>query len=221
MPVIVFDLDDTLYEELSFVYSGLRAVAGYLQTEAGIDEKESFSVMYSELHSVGRGKIFDRVLDKYGLFTRIRVSRCLSVYRSHKPVIMLYPDAAQCLHDHKEIPLYIVTDGHKLVQQRKLEALGLCSEGSGIRRCFISRRFGIHNEKPSPHCFQIICGLENVQPDEVIYVGDNPHKDFVGIKPLGFRTVRIMRGNHHFVEMPPEYEADHRISSLGELSQLI
>jgi putative hydrolase of the HAD superfamily len=60
-----------------------------------------------------------------------------------------------------------------------------------------------------------------VHPDEVIYIGDNPHKDFVGIKPLGFRTVRIMRGNHRHVEMPPEYEADHRISSLVELSQLI
>lgn len=220
MSVIVFDLDDTLYEELTFVYSGLKAVAGYLQAEAGIDEVESFNVMYSELHSAGRGKIFDRVLDKHGILTQSRVSRCLSVYRSHKPEIMLYPDAIQCLHD-QEAPLYIVTDGHKLVQQRKLEALGLNTNVSGIRKSFISRRFGIHNEKPSPHCFQIICRLENVQPDEVIYVGDNPHKDFVGIKPLGFRTVRIMRGNHCLVEMPPEYEADHRISSLVELTQLI
>ena len=30
MPVLVFDLDDTLYPEISYVHSGFRAVAAFL-----------------------------------------------------------------------------------------------------------------------------------------------------------------------------------------------
>jgi putative hydrolase of the HAD superfamily len=220
MPVAVFDLDDTLYKEESFVSSGFHAVAEDLYTSYAVSKQGAYECMWNELKQSGRGKVFDRVLTEYGLLTKGRVKQCLSVYRAHRPDIMLYPDAVRCFQKLSGIPIYIVTDGNKLVQQRKLEALGLYHHPQ-IRRCFISRRYGIHNEKPSVHCFEIICKLEKVLPSQVYYVGDNPNKDFVGIKPLGYRTVRVMRGNFKEMQLDAAHEADIRILSLDELPRVL
>jgi len=51
----------------------------------------------------------------------------------------------------------------------------------------------------------------------VIYIADNPNKDFVGLKPLGFKTIRVLKGPYKDLKKPPEFEADLNIRSLAEL----
>ncbi|MEK4239916.1 HAD family hydrolase [Paenibacillus sp. FSL H7-0714] len=218
MKVVVFDLDDTLYNEISYVESGFRAVAEYLYERYSSNVEESMSIMLNELKKNGRGKVFDRLLEYHLLYSRGRVKECLGIYRQHKPKIELFDDSKNCIENlsNQNIPLYIVTDGNKMVQKRKLIALGLY-EHPAIRRCYISRRFGIKNEKPSPYCFLQICTVEKVDPFDVVYIGDNPNKDFVGIKPLGFKTVRILRGGFASLTRPKHFEADIQIRSLDEL----
>lgn len=218
--VIVFDLDDTLYEELTYVKSGFRAVASYLEQRYAIPKDLSYPFMLNELEQHGRGQVFNQVLVRHGMLTKRRVQECLQVYRRHLPDIHLYEDARQAIDDFSGCPIYVVTDGNKEVQLRKLLALGLYDHAH-IRKCYISRRFGIHNEKPSPYCFMQICKREGVTPEQVVYVGDNPHKDFVGIKPLGFRTVRVMRGNFKDTRSLPFHEAEFEINNLAELWMLL
>lgn len=55
----------------------------------------------------------------------------------------------------------------------------------------------------------------------MVYIGDNPYKDFVGIKPLGFRTVRVCRGQYKEIVKTEEYEAGYRIKSLEELDDVL
>jgi len=212
-PILVFDLDDTLYDELSYVYSGFNAVATFLAYNFKLDNVTVYELLKKRLVA-GRGRIFDDVLSQLGLFSRKNVQCCISAYRLHNPSIALYPDADECLERFKGLPIYIVTDGNKLVQQKKLEALDLVGR---VKRCFITHRFGIRNAKPSPYCFQKICASEKVCSAQVIYIADNPSKDFVGIKPLGFRTVRVLTGQHKMLQKPAAYEAEFRIHSLHEL----
>lgn len=120
--VLVFDLDDTLYPEITFVISGFKSVATFLNASYGVDEKAALALMIEELKK-GRGKIFDDLLKAFSIFSKILVKKCLSIYRSHKPNISLYPDAARCLKRFKDTPLYIVTDGNKLVQHNKQQLL--------------------------------------------------------------------------------------------------
>lgn len=214
-PVLVFDLDDTLYDELSYVDSGFRAVARFLADAFQVEYDAAYQSMKHRL-ARGRDRIFDEMLSEFGLYSRRNVRRCLSVYRLHKPAIALYPEADACLAFFKDWPLYIVTDGNKLVQQNKIEALELKTR---VKRYFITHRFGLRNAKPSPYCFHRICEAERVGPQQVVYIGDNPQKDFVGIKPLGFLTVRVLTGQHQAVRKPAEYGADFTISSLKELDK--
>ncbi|WP_172196394.1 HAD family hydrolase [Saccharibacillus qingshengii] len=220
MTIIVFDLDDTLYDEITFVYSGFREVARFLASSYSLSEDILYADMLCELEQSGRGKVFDAALQKAGIHSRENVGSCLKVYRQHVPQIELFDDARRFLDRSAPNSLYIVTDGNKLVQHRKVLALGLY-DYPAIKKVYISRRFGVHNEKPSPHCFHLICAEEKVSANAVVYVGDNPAKDFVGIRPLGFRTVRIMRGNHKDVEREPHYEAEYRIHTLDELEDIL
>jgi len=162
----------------------------------------------------GRGQVFDNVLRQHGRWSKTLVAACLRTYRQHKPELALYPDAERCFTRFADWPLYIVTDGHKEVQARKVAALGLASR---VRHAYLTNRYGRHRAKPDPHVFQLICRLEGVTPAEVTYVGDNVRKDFIGIKPLGFKTVRILRGNYAHFEADAAHEADRSIHTLDDL----
>lgn len=213
--VIVFDLDDTLYEEITFVKSGFKAVSEFL---APVLHRSS-DMLYQELVTClddGRGAIFDEVLKKHNANSKKLVAQCLSVYRLHKPGIQLYPDAVRCLNRFQHYPLYIVTDGNKVVQQNKVLALSLQKK---VKKVFITHRYGIKNAKPSVYCFEKIRQIEKAEPENIVYIGDNPSKDFVGLKPLGFKTIRIMRGNYVHLQPGKAYEADIEINSLDELNE--
>ena len=216
MPVLVFDLDDTLYPELSYVHSGFRAVAAFLSPLLGVPAETLAAGMIAEEVAQGRGQVFDNVLRQHGRWTKTLVAACLRTYRQHRPELRLYPDAERCLSRFAAGPLYLVTDGHKEVQARKVAALNLADR---LRYAYLTNRYGRHRAKPDPHVFGLISRRESVVPSQVIYVGDNPRKDFVGIKPLGFRTVRILRGNYAHLEADAAHEADQRIHTLDELTE--
>ena len=213
--VIVFDLDDTLYPERSYVESGFKAVAHYLSERFGILEYESFKFMSDELVN-GRGNIFDKLLVKENIYNAGLVKKCLSVYRLHKPDITLDSDAIDCLNRLSDYPKYIITDGNKIVQHNKLVALGLYAL---VKKCFVTHRYGKHRSKPSPFCMQRICKIEKINPPQALYIGDNPKKDFVGLKPLGFKTVRILKGMYKDEPANANYNAEWCVNSLSEINE--
>jgi putative hydrolase of the HAD superfamily len=213
--ILVFDLDDTLYEELDFVKSGFRKVAEYIAGEYAINPDDIFLRLIDSLKD-GRGTIFDKVLKEYNICSKSYVKECLMVYRSHKPDIQLYPDALNCLERFSSLSKYIVTDGNKIVQANKIKALKLDAH---IKYSYITHRYGIRYSKPSDYIFQMICRKEKTDPGKVLYIGDNPHKDFVGIKPKGFRTVRILRGNYKEIHPGKSFEAERNIHSLNEITK--
>lgn len=214
MTVIVFDLDDTLYEEIDFVKSGFDKVSKFLFKNYHISKDECYQNMINELGK-GRGKIFDNTLKKYNIFTQKLLRQCISIYRLHKPKICLFDDAEKCLKQFNTFPMYIVTDGNKIVQKNKLQALKL---EKIVKFSFITSNYGLKNSKPSTYCFLKICKLENTSPENIVYIGDDPSKDFVEIKKIGFKTIRVLTGKFKNKKYSNYYDADLTIKSLKELS---
>jgi putative hydrolase of the HAD superfamily len=213
--ILIFDLDDTLYDEMSFVRSGLRAVANFGETSFGWDWEQSFAFMENHLFRYGRGKVFDEWLRSNNAHSISRVSTCVRIYRHHRPDIALYPTTSQVLtHFQPLYPLYLVTDGHKLVQQQKIEALHITPL---FKRTFITHRFGICHAKPSLHCFDIIRRAEQCDWSKMVYVGDNPAKDFVNLNQQGALTIRVSTGSHAAVLARPGYDAQMTIPDLSYL----
>jgi putative hydrolase of the HAD superfamily len=213
--VIVFDLDDTLYDETTYVKSGFRAVAAYLSSNYDLSENKTFLQLVQELEK-GRGSIFDVVLKKNNIYSKSLVRKCIVIYRFHKPKISLSKSGARCLERFKKYPLYIVTDGNKVVQHEKIKALGLDKK---VKHYYITHRYGVHNAKPSPYVFLKICAREKTSPENVVYIADNISKDFVGIKPLGFKTIQVMTGQYTAIKKTKSHEAAIKINSLDELTE--
>jgi putative hydrolase of the HAD superfamily len=61
-----------------------------------------------------------------------------------------------------------------------------------------------------------------LQSAEVVYIGDNPNKDFVTAKKLGWLTVHINRTNgiYSFSNVSPEFQAHYKIQDLHELTKI-
>jgi putative hydrolase of the HAD superfamily len=215
--ILIFDLDDTLYPELSYVLSGFTAVAESLSQRFGWSVESNMQLMQATLANEGRGAVFDRLLEHHGVGGKALVRSCVDIYRHHVPSLQLYPESAELLPQLRQ-PLYVVTDGHKLVQQRKVEALRI---DRWIKKSYITHRYGIARAKPNIHCFQLIRERERCQWSDLVYVGDNPAKDFVNLNPLGARTVRVLTGGHKDVVARPGYDAQHTISDLSHLQSVL
>ena len=219
--VIIFDLDDTLYPEIEFVQSGFAAVSEYLHALHPKHSKESlYTLMLQELEKNGRGKVFDVVLESLGCKTKQMVKKALSIYRLHTPTLTLPQESREILeyYSSQNIPLYIVTDGNKIVQNNKIKALDV---ERFLKKSFITHRYGKIHAKPSPYCFVKIAQKEGVKYEDIVYIADNSNKDFVGIKKLGFRTIRIKQGMFQNVQNPKEYQAECEIESLLELKKIL
>jgi len=217
--ILIFDLDDTLYDEMSFVRSGFHAVATHAQREWGWDTDDSNKVMLDILECHGRGAVFDHWLSRHQANRPSTVKDCVRIYRHHTPHIRLFDCAGELLKSLKSAHrLYIVTDGHKLVQANKVAALGLDDR---IEKAYITHRYGIQHAKPSAHCFELIKNREACRWSDMAYVGDNPAKDFVGLNPLGVHTIRVLTGSYKEVEAQHGYDARHTLPTLEHLGSLI
>jgi len=216
--IVTFDLDDTLYPEETFVRSGFRAVARALHERWGTPEDQAFAVMWDSLQAHGRGTQFDDVVEAFGLRRRQSVRDLVNTYRHHRPSIALPEESRQVLEALSPRPLYVVTDGHKVVQQSKIDALGLRPY---LRHAYITHRYGIHHRKPSVHVFELLMRREQARPEDVVYIGDDPSKDFRALRPLGVRTVRVTTGRHARVAVPAAEDAERTVASISEVPALV
>ena len=215
--IYIFDLDDTLYDERQYVESGLAAVASFVEKAWNVDKRSGFQELVTLLDRNGRGRIFNDYLANHGIaVNKKNVRACVSAYRLHQPTLTL-PDNHLTLLEHLPKPLYLVTDGNKVVQSKKVEALNIAHY---FKRVFVTHRFGVQHAKPSIYCFEKIKQAEHCQWHEMVYIGDNPAKDFVNLNKLGMPTVRVLTGVHKNAPAKPGFDAKFTIQNLNELPAL-
>jgi len=222
LQAVVFDLDDTLYAERDYVFSGFRAVAVRTEKEFGLPAEQSFVELRRLFETGVRGATFDRFLDLYGLSTDQNVAAMVQTYRQHKPQISL-DDATRALLERLGLRcrLGLVTDGALDVQRRKVAALDL----TGLLDVIVySDALGRDAWKPSPKPFHTVLGRLSVDATAALYVGDNPAKDFRGARRVGMSTVRVRRpdGLHRYREPNRAEDApDVEIDKLDRLPGLL
>ncbi|KAB8321057.1 HAD family hydrolase [Tolypothrix campylonemoides VB511288] len=217
--VLVFDLDDTLFPEHEFVFSGFQAVSDWVQSKYEI--YGFFDVAWKLFKEGKRGKIFDQTLDDLEIkYEPSLIQELVQVYREHKPAISLHKDAQWVLDNLKsEKQLAIITNGFLKTQQNKVRALGIESSFDEIVYCDV---YGSKNWKPSPVPYEKMMEFTGFEGDEYMYIGDHPYKDFVAAKKLGWITLRICRKDGEYANVMAEenQDAHFKIKSLYELQDL-
>lgn len=221
--VVAFDLDDTLYPEAQFVRGGFRAVADWAEETLGISAPIALAELQSLFDAGIRDHVFDLWLEERELPGEVWVSAMVAAYRRHVPRIELFPGARDCLAHRRGTGSRtgLVTEGYAEVQKAKIEALRLSQL---IDAVVISDEYSRGQWKPSKRPFERLIEATRAAPDQMVYVGDNPAKDFLGARELGLATVRMrIAGGLHFMEEPPSppHAPDWEVASFPELERLL
>jgi len=220
---ILFDLDDTLYPEREYVFSGFRAVAAWAEVRMGIPQAQGVKELIGLYQAGQRGHTFDVWLQGHGKQQEAPVERLVEVYREHVPTIAPYPGVTELLNSLRgHYRLGLISDGYLAVQQRKLAALGLAHYFDAV---VFSDEWGRAAWKPNPCPFEAALErLGDMPPTLTIYVADNPKKDFIGARQLGIKTIRVRYPYGMYCDTAPEsaaHQPDLEITTLKDIGQAL
>lgn len=193
---VVFDLDDTLISEKEYIKSGYRHIAGIIEDRFVMDKNKVFDDLLS-LFKVSPLNVFNRLFDKYQIeYSNEMILDLVKEYREHFPDIQFYDDVLPCLSELRRsgIKVGIITDGYAIAQRQKLKAV---QADKYFDEIIVTDELGRDYWKPHPKAFEVMKEKFQVNFDEMIYVGDNPEKDFYISKTYPIKTVRIFRDGVH------------------------
>lgn len=166
---VIFDLDDTLYSEKEYVRSGFAAAS----PERADELWQAFL----------RGEpAFDTVLPE-------GKDEALLRYRTHTPEIHLYEGVREMLVRLRRSgkKLGMITDGRPEGQRAKIRVLGLEALFDGI--IITDELGGPEFRKPCDKAFLLMGENLRTPLPKMLYIGDNPKKDFIAPEKLGMQCL--------------------------------
>jgi putative hydrolase of the HAD superfamily len=187
-----------LFPETDYVKSGFNAIEKALDINGLADR-------LWKLFEIDKNNVYQRAG-----FDEEQTKKCIEVYRNHKPDIALSEEVFNVLNRLKELSYKtgIITDGRPAGQWNKIKALKL--EKLVDQIIVTDEMFGIEGRKPDKRAFIRMCELLKVEPNEMVYVGDNPNKDFAVAKTLPITTVHLLRdglytNSNYLNDIKPNY----------------
>jgi len=234
---VVFDLDDTLYDEVEYCRSGFEAVAEFLAslpeaTRLKIQAKRIYHAFWRQFKAGNRKKTFNVALRELDIGYNVAlrglgvvddelIQQLIYVYRNHDPKIKLPKESGDVLSElSRNYMLALLTDGFLPAQQLKVQALGL----EKYFKCIIyTEQLGREFWKPSPVGFERLMETLNAKPQSMAYVADNQMKDFIAPNRLGFVTIQIIRPArlHSESSQEPDSAAQYTIRQISQLPALL
>ncbi len=220
---VVFDLDDTLYDEIDYCRSGLAAVARFIVTFSTCPcADDAFACLWRHFLAGNRMRTFNAALDELGIaYDEHRIAQLVEVYRNHRPDIALPSDSRRTLDALTDrYTLALLTDGFLPAQRLKVQALGIEPRLEAI---VYTEDLGRAFWKPSPAGFERLAQILATAPDRMAYVGDNEEKDFIAPNRLGMLTIRVLRPRrlHRESSDQPDARATLETARIEDLPSLL
>jgi putative hydrolase of the HAD superfamily len=220
---VVFDLDDTLFDEIDFCRSGFHAAAQHIATLSDRHSPDHlFGVLWGCFITGHRGLTFNIALTKLGIpCDGTVIHRLVEIYRTHTPTLTLPPETRATLDELQgRYTLALLTDGFLPTQRLKVQALGI---EHYFRAIVYTEELGRECWKPSPRGFEKLIEMLHARPEQMVYVADNETKDFIAPNRLGLVTVQLLRpaGLHRQPSPLPEATPKVRIHRIDRLPELL
>jgi len=175
--IIVFDLDDTLFSEKEYFFSGISYVEEFISSTYKIPFTGEILKAYKE----GVKDLWGWTCKKLGLKLETKES-FIWLYRNHIPKINLLPGIYDLIKKLNELnaKIVILTDGRSVSQRLKINALNL-----DFIPIYISEEYS--SNKPEKERFLKI--QNRWKGYKFAYVGDNASKDFLAPKDLNWLSI--------------------------------
>jgi putative hydrolase of the HAD superfamily len=160
--------------------------------------------------------IFDKLVERLNL-SQALIDEMVRVFIDHDPRINCFEGVIPMLKRlSSRYRLGILTDGRLSVQRKKIRSLGLRPH---VDEILCSDRLG--KEKPSADLFEWFENRFRLNGVNLIYVGDNPIKDFYGANNRDWHTICVMTGEKKDVDLSNAYLSEFSISSVVELEKML
>ena len=215
---IVFDLDDTLYPQISYKRSGFKIVSDWVASKFNLEQSTVFSELEDILTQYGPSypHMFDRLVERLGI-ENAHVDQMVNIFIGHEPRIRCYEGVIPTLSRLRDrYRLGILTDGRFTVQQKKIRALELAQQ---VDEILYSDIMGL--EKPVLELFQWFEEKFKMAGENLLYVGDNPKKDFYGANIRKWCTVCVMTGENRDAGLPKWFKSQYSIPSIIDLAEFL
>ena len=220
---VVFDLEDTLYDKADWIVPAIEYAAGLF----GLDATRTLELIhgYQQQRGCIDSGIFNHVLIGCGQFDTAMNVRALSAwanqYQPSQGSLQLFPGVMQALAWlGQRFKMAIVTDGPVKAQKMKVDAVGITPIIPTV--VFSDEIAGLRSRLPDPRGVLAAADELRIQPGQMIWVADNPMRDFVKVKACGITTVQVHTGEFAAQEPPSaEHAADYDISSVARLPALL
>ena len=222
--LVILDLDDTLYLEKDYVLSGFKAISDFIAHKISISSRSLYSTLVLNFENGVRGNNFDLLLKEFDIpASLISVEELVQVYRSHQPLITTTSDVKVLLEflklNSSRYLTCLVSDGLPFQQHKKIDSLGIRSV---FHKIIITNELGgAEYNKPNPYVFSLLMKESRVPPHCVIYIADNPLKDFIGPNRLGMWTLRIRKPDGIYSEIDAESPAAAPSQTITSMEQAI
>lgn len=218
MTHLIFDVDDTLYNQLApFInaYDALfRGQHCVLPEELYITFRKYSDGVFNLVES-GEMSLLDmhayritEAFKEYGIeISREDAMAFQKKYAINQTKIELLDGMRAVLDFGKQnnLVMGIITNGPTEHQKNKIEQLGM-TRWIKPEHIFISEEMGI--AKPDIRLFQQVQKNMNLDPDQTYYIGDSFHNDINGAKKAGWHAIWFNTRNHKIPELSlikPDY----------------
>ena len=208
---VVFDLDDTLYDEIDFCRSGFQAGAKFIAT---LSDRHSPDDIYAAIWDCfitgNRSSTFNAALERLGIpYDLSIIGKLVEIYRTHTPSLTLPAESRAILDALRgKYPLALLTDGYLPTQRLKVQALGIEEYFAAI---VYTEELGREFWKPSPRGFERLIELLRARPEQMAYVADNETKDFIAPNQLGMLTIQFLRPRGQYTQRSPQPDTAPRL----------
>ena len=226
MDTIIFDMDDTLYDQAATFRKTCKKMLNVALSEAELNHLYLLSRKHSDalFDDQVAGKItmeemhIRRIKDACAeIGVQITAEQALEFqdsYVQEQGKIELFDEVVELLDylSASQKQLAVMTNGAEGHQAMKIKQLKL-NKWIPEERLFISETIG--HAKPSTAAFQFMEDKLGLKKENTVYVGDSFANDIVGAKQAGWHAVWM---NHRQREEPEgRIKADKTVTSAAEL----
>lgn len=220
---IIFDLDNTLVDFMAMKEAAIEAAA-LAMIDAGLkmskqEVKAKIYEIYEE-EGIEDQRVFDKLLTRElgTIDYRIHAAGIIGYRRAREAALVLYPHVQLVLMEliKKGIKLVVLSDAPRLQAWLRLCQLNLQHVFD-----FVITFEDTNKKKPAPEPFKLALQKLQLEPGQVIMVGDWAERDIYGAKLLKMKTVFARYGDRFGTENSrADYEIDDIIQLLDILERL-
>ncbi len=166
--IIIFDLDNTLYDESTYLFPVYEKIAQFVEKNVGGVADDYSSYLMDTFRSEGHHKLFDKFMSHFNL--SLEMGDLLYLLRHNEAPLKVYDEIKDLLtyllSNDKEV--VILTNGNVEQQRNKVKNLDIQFMLPKIEVIYAN----IFSPKPSPFCVHKIIEERKVKRKDVIFIGD-------------------------------------------------